>query len=196
MIGVFTYQLPFSVCIVWFLIVIFRGCKSHSDHLLAIVMGLLAIGFFSGANNLSVNPDLRRQVIMNTILEFTSLAVVPLVCFYIRSLVDDVYERALSYLTLLPAVLITTANVLMICIMGLDNTAELFNGLFHNLISPDGLDRMQGTFVLVSYVIYRIVFLLLLALAMMFMVFWLCLNKFRPGHVWGFLKKEIGRAHV
>lgn len=189
MLGVFIYQLPFTVCIAWFLIVVIRGCRSHSDRLLAIVMGLLAIGFFSGANNLSVNPDLRRQVIMNTVLEFTSLAVVPLVCFYIRSLVDDVYERALSYLMLLPAVLITSANVLLIGIMGLDNTAELFNGLFHNLISPDGLDRMQGAFVLVSYVIYRAVFLILLVAAMMFMVFWLRLNKFRPGHVWGFLKK-------
>ena len=170
-------------------LVVIKGCKYHTDHLLAVVMGLLSIGFFSGANNLSVNPDLRRQVIMNTVLEFTSLAVVPMVCFYIRSLVDDVYERALSYLMLLPAVLITTANVLMICIMGLDNTAELFNGLFHNLIAPDGLDRMQSIFVLVSYVIYKAVFLILLVAAMMFMVFWLRLNKFRPGHIWGFLSK-------
>ena len=189
MFGVFIYQLPFTVCIAWLLIVVVRGCRYHADRLLASVMLLLSIGFFSGANNLSVNPDLRRQVIMNTVLEFTSLAVVPLVCFYIRSLVEDVYERALSYLMLLPAVLITTANVLLICIMGLDNTAELFNGLFHNLISPDDLDRMQSVFVLVSYVIYRAVFLVMLVAAMMFMVFWLRLNKFRPGHVWGFLKK-------
>ena len=189
MFGVFIYQLPFTVCIAWLLIVVVRGCRYHADRLLASVMLLLSIGFFSGANNLSVNPDLRRQVIMNTVLEFTSLAVVPLVCFYIRSLVEDVYERALSYLMLLPAVLITTANVLLICIMGLDNTAELFNGLFHNLISPDDLDRMQSVFVLVSYVIYRAVFLVMLVAAMMFMVFWLRLNKFRPGHIWGFLKK-------
>lgn len=189
MFGVFIYQLPFTVCIAWLLIVVVRGCRYHADRLLASVMLLLSIGFFSGANNLSVNPDLRRQVIMNTVLEFTSLAVVPLVCFYIRSLVEDVYERALSYLMLLPAVLITTANVLLICIMGLDNTAELFNGLFHNLISPDDLDRMQKVFVLVSYLIYRAVFLVMLVAAMMFMVFWLRLNKFRPGHVWGFLKK-------
>ena len=189
MFGVFIYQLPFTVCIAWLLIVVVRGCRYHADRLLASVMLLLSIGFFSGANNLSVNPDLRRQVIMNTVLEFTSLAVVPLVCFYIRSLVEDVYERALSYLMLLPAVLITTANVLLICIMGLDNTAELFNVLFHNLISPDDLDRMQSVFVLVSYVIYRAVFLVMLVAAMMFMVFWLRLNKFRPGHVWGFLKK-------
>ncbi len=189
MLGIFIYQLPFTVCIAWFLIVTVRGCKNHADRLLAVVMGLLAIGFFCGGSNLTVNPNLRRQVIMNTILEFTSLAVIPLVCFYIRSLVDDVYERALSYLMLLPAVLITTANVLLIFIMGLDNTAELFNGLFHNLITPDNLDRMQSTFVLVSYLIYKIVFLAFLAAAMMFMFFWLRLNKFRPGHVWGFLKK-------
>ena len=188
MISVFAYQLPFSVCLVWFLLVLFRGRKYHTDHLLAVVMGLLAVGFYCGGSNLSFNQDPKRQVIMNIILEATSLSALVMVCYYIRSLADDVYERALSYVMLLPAVLHTTANVLLLCLLGLDDGAELFYGLFHGLVDPGSLDVLQKAFVLVSYQIYRSMFLAILLLAMMFMGFWLVHYRFRPGHVWAVLK--------
>lgn len=188
MISVFAYQLPFSVCLLWFLIVVVRKRNCHTDRLLAVVMGLLAVGFYCGANNLSFNPDFRRQVIMNTILECTSLAALIMVCFYIRSLADDFYKRSLSYVMLLPVILHTTVNVVLLWLLGVDDAAVLFSGLFHGLIGPDSMDKLQSAFLLVSYVIYRALFLTILVQAIMFMVFWLVHNKFRPGHVWAFIK--------
>ena len=188
MISVFAYQLPFSACLVWFLLAVIRGRKTHSDHLLAVVMGLLAVSYYSGANNLSFNPNYQRQVIMNIILECSALAVIPLICFYIRSLADDVYERALSYLMLLPAVLVTTANVVLVWLLGLERSGDLYGGLYNGLINPDSLDALEGAYLMVSFTVYRIVFLVFLVLAINYMIWWLFYGKFRFNHVGAFLK--------
>lgn len=188
MISVFAYQLPFSVCLLWLIVILFRNQKTHSGHLLAVVLGFLAVSFYSGANNLSLYTNPHRQVIMNIILEFSSLAVLPLVCFYIRSLADDVYERALAYLMLLPAILLTTANVVLVCLMGLDSCAELFYGSYSDPVVIDNTDVLQRAYLLISYTAYRILFLTTLVLAMIYMIWWLYYCKFRPGHIVAFLK--------
>lgn len=188
MISVFAYQLPFSACLVWFVLACVRGRKTHSDRLLAVVMGLLAISYYSGGNNLSFNTNYQRQVVMNIILECSSLAAIPLICFYIRSLADDVYERALSYLMLLPAVLVTTANVLIVCLLGLKHSGEIYQALYIGAMNLDSLDLLERAFVFVAFNIYRAVFLTLHVLAMIYMIWWLFYNKFRLGHVGAFLK--------
>lgn len=192
MISVFAYQLPFSVCLMWFMLVVIRRHKSHSAHLFAVVMGLFAISYYCGADNLTIGYNPRRQVIMNIMLECSSLAVIPLVCFYIRSLADDVYERALSYLMLLPAVLVTTSNIVLVSTMGLEHAGEMFPSSFSDSVSMtvvDG-DALQNAFVFVSFTVYRVLFLVLLALAMIYMIWWLYYNKFRFGHVQAFIKGE------
>lgn len=190
MISIFAYQLPFSACLIWFILALIRGRKTHSDHLLAVVMGLLAISFYSGANNLSFNNNYQRQVVMNIILECSSLAAIPLICFYIRSLADDVYERALSYLMLLPAVLVTTANIVIVCLLGLKHSGDLYYALYNAHVTPDRLDILEHAFLIVSFNIYRIVFLSLHVLAMIYMIWWLFYGKFRFSHVGAFFKGQ------
>ena len=47
MLGVFISQLPFSVCVVWLILVLFRGHKSYSNRLFLWIMVLLAVSFWA-----------------------------------------------------------------------------------------------------------------------------------------------------
>lgn len=85
MLGIFIVQLPFSVCAVWCLILLSKRHKTLSDRLVMWVMGLLAVSLYCGSMHMDINPNYNRLAIGNVILQFSSLAVFPIICLYIRS---------------------------------------------------------------------------------------------------------------
>lgn len=190
MFSVFAFQLPFSVCLVWFVIAAIKPRKNHSDRLLTAVFALLSITFLSGSNFLFVSPDYKRQVILNLFLQFSSLSVFPVVCFYIRSLYDERHEALSSYLMLLPAILVTTSSLVITLQLGVERSSLLVHSLFNHTILYDALDVMEKSYVIICYRIYYPVFISLLTLSLVYLVARLFKGKFRFGHIGHFIKGQ------
>ena len=100
-----------------------RG-RRHSSYplkLLMTVMAVTALYVLSEANisYSGVNP--RTLVFSDIAMRASSLALYPLVCFFIKSLADDSPVPLPAYLLLLPSFLIGTSTALIYAIMGLDS---------------------------------------------------------------------------
>lgn len=188
MFSAFAYQLPFSVCLVWFVMMLFKGHKDHSDRLFTVVMALLAVCFLCGSNFLSYYPDYERQVIMNLFLQLTSLSVGPVVCLYIRSLYDERKESLTSYLMLLPAILVATSSLVVTLLLGVERSALLVRALFNRLIIDDRLDVLERAYVLLSYKVYYLLFAIILVLTIVFLFSRLFAGKFKFSHIPVFLR--------
>ena len=190
MLTFFTFQLPVSVALVWFVLALLKGHKNHSDRLFASVMGALAVSFVCGSNFMNVYPDYEKQVILNLFLQLSSLAVCPMVCLYIRSLYDESHEKLSAYLLFLPAVLMTTSSVVMTLLLGIERSAVIIRLLFNRLVIPDNLDVMEKAYILLSYRLYYVLFLLMLAFTLVYLFSHLFAGKFRFSHIPVFLRGE------
>ena len=193
MLGILAAQLPFSVCLVWFLFMLMHRHKSYSYRLFTVVMGLFSVSFLCGANMLSLNPNYHRQLVYSILMIFSSLAVPPLVCFYLRSLFDDKYIRSASYLALLLAVLLCGSAVYVMSLLGFENCAVLYARLTSRSVSVESLDVVERTYYLITFVFYRMTFFALILSSLAYFLFLLHLGKFRLGHIPGFVS---GRRQV
>ena len=112
MLGIFIVQLPFSVCAVWCLLVLFKRHKNTSDRLIMWVMGLLAASFFCGSHHMDPNPNYKMLAIYNVVLQFSSLAVFPIICLYIRSFYEDHEITWVPYLSTIPSLVLFAISVI------------------------------------------------------------------------------------
>ena len=188
MFSVFAFQLPFSVCLVWFIIALIKPHKNHSDRLLTSVFALLSISLLSGSNYLFVSPDFKRQVVLNLLLQFSSLSVFPVVCFYIRSLYDERHEALSSYLLFLPAILVTTSSLVITVQLGLERASLLIYSLFNHTIVFDALDVTEKSYVIICYRTYYPVFISLLAASLIYLLSRLFYGKFKFSHIPVFIR--------
>ena len=119
MLGIFIVQLPFSVCAVWRLLVLFKRHKTTSDRLIIWVMALLAASFFCGSHHMDPNPNYKMLAIYDIVLQFSSLAVFPIVCIYIRSCYVDSEPSWVPYLSTIPSMALFVISIILTSMLGL-----------------------------------------------------------------------------
>jgi len=187
MLGFFVVQLPFSVCLVWFLLMLLKHKKSHSDRIMMFIMGFLSVFFLCGSGYIVPSPNYELLAIYDIIMEFTSLSVFPLIYMYIRSCYEETNERAYTYLLFLPALLIPTASTVITAIMGVANSSHLVYAIYRNLIVPDMLTDLERAFVIMTVRSYRLVFYLSIAITLIYVFSRLFVGKFKFRHIHVFL---------
>ena len=190
MLGFFVVQLPFSVCLVWFLLMLVKRQKSHSDKLMMCMMALLAVFFLCGSGYLMPTPNYERLAINNTIMEFASLCVFPLIYLYIRSCYEETNERLMSYLLFLPALLLATASIVATALLGIHHSSQLVFAIYRNLIIPDLLTELERAYVLMTFRSYYIVYFLAIAITLIYVFSKLFVGKFKFKHVSVFLRGQ------
>lgn len=181
-------QLPFSVCAVWLIFVLLKSHKNHSQHLLIWVLAILTITFLCGSSHMSPYPDYHRIVIYDIVMRFTTLAVFPLICFYIRSLFDETGERPVSYLLFLPAILISTSSIVVTSLLGISHSAQLLESIYKATVIPGALDELERYYFVLSFRLYHLFFFILLSLSLVFVFSKLFAGKFKFVHVISFLR--------
>ena len=179
MLGFFIVQLPFSVCLVWFLLMLLKHKKNHSDRIMLCIMALLAVFFICGSGYLVPSPNYELLAVYDIIMEFTSLSVFPLIYMYIRSCYDETNERLISYLLFLPALLLTTSCTVITAILGVSDSSQLVFAIYRNMIVPDALSDLENAFVIMTVRSYRTVFYLSIAVTLIYVFFKLFVGKIR-----------------
>ena len=190
MFNIFAIQLPFSVCAVWFVLVLIKGHKTHSDRLMMWVLGLLAIASLCGSSHLSLSPNYNKLVITDIVMVFSTLSVFPVICLYIRSCYEEVKERAVAYLLFLPAILITVSAIIMTAILGISHCAVLLEGTLNSVIILDVLDVYEKAFVVLVSRVYFLVFFVSLSISLIYVFSKLFTGKFKFVHIPSFLRGQ------
>ena len=188
MIDVFSVQLPFSVCLVWLVVMLLKRVKTYPDRLLTVFLLFSAVYFFCEANHLSPVANYRRLVVLDLISQFASLAVFPVICIYIRSLSDDTPAKATSYMLFLPAVLLTTASTVVTCLLGVDLTATTIKSLDYMGIYYMSGNVLQTAYQIMSLKAYVLVIVFSGFLSLAYIVYQTKVNKFKFRHIVGFLR--------
>lgn len=184
----FAVQLPFSVCAVWFVLVILKSKKDYSDRLMLWILGLLAVCFLCGSQHFTPNADFKRLVVTDILMQITSLSVFPLVCFYVRSGYDDSKVGMLSYLLLVPALLVLASNIVMVAVLGIDNCSLLLESSYKGILVPYYLDDLEISYVNVSRKLYHWVFFISISVSLVYIFSKLLSGKFKIVHISLFLR--------
>lgn len=184
----FAVQLPFSVCAVWFVLMILKSKKDYSDRLMLWILGLLAVCFLCGSQHFTPNPDFKRLVVTDILMQITSLSVFPLVCFYVRSGYDDSKVGMLSYLLLVPALLVLASNIVMVAVLGIDNCSLLLESSYKGILVPYYLDDLELSYVNVSRKLYHWVFFISISVSLVYIFSKLLSGKFKIVHISHFLR--------
>lgn len=190
MLSIFVVQLPFSVCAVWFLLTLFKSHKTHSDRLLATILGFLAVSFYCGSNHMSPYPNYPRLVILDIIMQFTVLSVFPLICLYIRSLYEETHERHIIYLLFLPSLLQMVSTIVVTSLLGVQGCADLINAIYNGVIVTDRLDVLESAYLNLSYKSFNLIFFVELIASMVYVVSRLFTGKFKFAHISAFLRGQ------
>ena len=188
MIEVFLIQLPFSVCLVWLLILLLKRGKSYSGRLLTVFMLFSAIYFFCEAGHLSPMPHYKRLVFVDILSQFAALGAFPIICIYLKSLSDDTPAHAGIYLIMLPALLLSTATFVVTGLLGVDQTALLIKSLDYRGVYYLVGNELQRAYQILSYKVFVLSLLTLGLLSLIYIVYQILLNKFKFKHIIGFLR--------
>lgn len=190
MLGIFIIQLPFSVCAVWCLLILCKRHKSTSDRLIMWVMGLLAATFFCGSHHMDPNPDYRLLAIYDVILNFTSLAVFPIICLYIRSCYEDRELTWVPYLSTLPSLLVLVLSITLTGILGLSRSAMIIEMIHSGVLVRSSLSSLENSYVSLTYQFYYILFFISLSISLVYVFSRLFTGKFKFKHIIAFLRSE------
>ena len=190
MLSFFIVQLPFSVCAVWCLFVMLKGHKTHSDRLLMWIMALLAVSFLCGSNHMAPYPDYNHLVFYDIVMQFSTIAVFPTICLYIRSLYEESRESLLSYMLFLPSILLVTASVVVTALLGVSNCSFLIQAIHNGVLVPDALNVLENAYIIMTYKAYYLVFFVSLSLSLIYVFSRLFTGKFKFKHVVSFLRGE------
>jgi len=188
MLRIFIVQLPFSVCAVWCLISLFKGRKSLSDRLIMWVMGLLAVSFYCGSYHMDPNPVYARLAIYDVILQFSSLAVFPIICLYIRSCYEEYDITWVPYLSTIPSIVMFVASVVLTCVIGLDRAADISRILYSGVIDRSMLTPAENLYVTFIFYVYYITFFVSLSVSLVYVFVNLFAGKFKFNHIAVFLR--------
>lgn len=190
MLSIFIVQLPFSACLVWFILLLLKRRKNHSDKLMMFIMLFLAVFFLCGSGYVVPSPKYERLALYNALMQFTSLCVCPMICLYIRSCYEEVHAGFFPYLLFLPAVLLTTSCAVLTALLGAYNASQLLFSIQNGLVVMDLLTDIDRAYVLISYHVYRMVFYLCIALTLIYVFSKLFVGRFKFIHVFAFLRGQ------
>ncbi len=190
MLGIFIVQLPFSVCAVWCLLVLFKKHKNTSDRLIMWVMGLLAASFYCGSHHMDPNPNYKMLAIYNAVLQFSSLAVFPIICLYIRSCYEDHEITWVPYLSTIPSLVFFAISVILTSIMGLSGAEDVVRMLHDGTVVRSSLSPLENAYVTLTYQVYFITFFISLSVSLVYVFARLFTGKFKFSHIIAFLRSE------
>lgn len=188
MLGIFIVQLPFSVCVVWCLLILIKKHKSTSDRLMMWVMGLLAVSFFCGSKHMDPNPNYQMLAICDVLLSFSSLAVFPIVCLYVRSCYEDRTLTWVPYLSTIPSLVLLVSSIVLTAMLGLSRCANLVMVLHSGFVDHNMLIPLENTYIVITYQVYFIVFFISLSVSLVYVFSKLFSGKFKIKHIVAFLK--------
>lgn len=190
MLGIFIVQLPFSVCAVWCLILLSKRHKNLSDRLVMWVMGLLAVSLYCGSMHMDVNPNYNRLAIGNVILQFSSLAVFPVICLYIRSCYEDYHISWVPYLSTLPSLILLLISIVLTSVIGIDRSGQLIEMIHSGVVQRNLLSRLDKAYILFTFQIYFVTFFISLCISLIYVFAKLFTGKFKFKHIASFLRGE------
>jgi len=190
MLGIFIVQLPFSVCAVWCLILLSKRHKNLSDRLVMWVMGLLAVSLYCGSMHMDMNPNYNRLAIGNVILQFSSLAVFPIICLYIRSCYEDYHISWVPYLSTLPSLILLLISIVLTSVIGIDRCGQLIEMLHSGVVPRNLLSRLDKAYILFTFQIYFVTFFISLCISLIYVFAKLFTGKFKFKHIASFLRGE------
>ena len=190
MLGIFIVQLPFSVCAVWCLILLSKRHKNLSDRLVMWVMGLLAVSLYCGSMHMDMNPNYNRLAIGNVILQFSSLAVFPIICLYIRSCYEDYHISWVPYLSTLPSLILLLISIVLTSVIGIDRSGQLIEMLHSGVVQRNLLSRLDKAYILFTFQIYFVTFFISLCISLIYVFAKLFTGKFKFKHIASFLRGE------
>lgn len=190
MLGLFIVQLPFSVCAVWCVLTVIKRHKTTSDRLMMWIMGLLAASFFCGSHHMDPNPNYKMLAIYDVVLQFSSLAVFPIVCLYVRSCYEDHTITWVPYLSTVPSLVLLLLSFILTLMLGLDRCAELTELYLKGIINRNALDPIEFSYVVVTYQVYFVTFFVSLSVSLICVFARLFTGKFKFQHIVAFLRGE------
>ena len=190
MLGIFIVQLPFSVCAVWCLILLSKRHKNLSDRLVMWVMGLLAVSLYCGSMHMDMNPNYNRLAIGNVILQFSSLAVFPVICLYIRSCYEDYHISWVPYLSTLPSLILLLISIVLTSVIGIDRSGQLIEMIHSGVVQRNLLSRLDKAYILFTFQIYFVTFFISLCISLIYVFAKLFTGKFKFKHIASFLRGE------
>lgn len=190
MLGIFIVQLPFSVCAVWCLILLSKRHKTLSDRLVMWVMGLLAVSLYCGSMHMDINPNYNRLAIGNVILQFSSLAVFPIICLYIRSCYEDYHISWVPYLSTLPSLILLLISIALTSAIGIGRSGQLIEMLHSGVVPRNLLSRLDKAYILFTFQIYFVTFFISLCISLIYVFAKLFTGKFKFKHIASFLRGE------
>ena len=190
MFGIFVVQLPFSVCTVWCLITLFKRNRSTTDRLIMWVFGLLAFSFFCGSYHMNPNPNYVKLAICNIVLQFSSLAVFPIICLYIRNCYEDNEVTWVPYLSTIPSLLLLAISIVLTSLLGLPRAAALVEMLHEGVVVKSLLSPLDNAYILFTFQVYFVVFYLSLSVSLVYVFAKLFTGKFKFRHISAFLRGD------
>ena len=190
MLRIFIVQLPFSVCAVWCLLILFKGRKSLSDRLIMWVMGLLAFSFFCGSYHMDPNPVFTRLAIYDVVLQFASLAVFPIICLYIRSCYEDYNITWVPYLSTIPSLVMFAVSVILTLVIGLDRCAYITQLFYSGSIARSMLSPIENLYYTFVFQVYYVIFFISLSVSLVYVFARLFSGKFKFKHITAFFRGE------
>lgn len=190
MLGIFIVQLPFSVCAVWCLILLSKRHKTLSDRLVMWVMGLLAVSLYCGSMHMDINPNYNRLAIGNVILQFSSLAVFPIICLYIRSCYEDYHISWVPYLSTLPSLILLLISIALTSVIGIGRSGQLIEMIHSGVVPRNLLSRLDKAYILFTFRIYFVTFFISLCISLIYVFAKLFTGKFKFKHIASFLRGE------
>ncbi len=190
MLGIFIVQLPFSVCAVWCLLVLFKRHKTTSDRLIIWVMALLAASFFCGSHHMDPNPNYKMLAIYDIMLQFSSLAVFPIICIYIRSCYVDSEPSWVPYLSTIPSMALFVISVILTSMLGLSGAADLIRMIHDGVMVRSALTPLESAYITLTYQVYFITFFISLLVSLVYVFSKLFTGKFKFKHIIAFLRGE------
>lgn len=190
MFEIFIVQLPFSVCAVWCLITIFKKHRSIADRLITWVFGLLAVSFFCGSSHMDPNPNYKLLAIYDVLLQFSSLAVFPIVCLYIRYCYEENQITWVPFLSTTPSLVLLSASIILTSIIGVPRCAELVQMFHSGFVDRSLLSPIENAYVIITYQAYFITFFVSLSVSLVYVFAKLFTGKFKFIHISAFLRGQ------
>ena len=190
MLGIFIVQLPFSVCLVWCLITLFKRHKSSTDRLIMWVFGLLAVSCYCGSHHMAPNPNYEALAVYDIILQFSSLAVFPIICIYLKSFYDDNQVTWVPYLSTIPSLVLLIIALTLTSILGLSRSGEITRMIHNGLLDRSALTSLENAYVTLTFQTYFIVFFISLSVSLVYVFSKLFAGKFKFKHISAFLRGE------
>ncbi|MBR4792922.1 MAG: helix-turn-helix transcriptional regulator [Bacteroidaceae bacterium] len=136
------------------------------------------------------NTDFERLAVYDIILQFSSLAVFPIICIYIKNCYDDNEVTWVPYLATIPALLLLVLSVIFTSLLGLPRAASLIQLIHSGVVVKSLLTPLDNAYILFNFQIYFVVFYLSLSISLVYVFAKLFTGKFKFKHIAAFLRGE------